>query len=150
MASSLRSMRSILRAPAQARPQTIQPRQRFLSPTASAATRGLHSTPRPQLPYKDDQDRESLKPKSTEGSKSGTDQDAAESSAAFDPSTTSPEGAKEKAEGESGGNPLEASGANHDKSKPLGSEGGSEMQGTTRQETKKSSHGHSPEKKGKV
>ncbi|KAG8170256.1 hypothetical protein KVR01_001001 [Diaporthe batatas] len=148
MASSLRSMRSILRAPAQARPQTISPQQRLLSP--AAVTRGLHSSPRPQLPYKDDQDRESLKPKSTEGSKSGTDHDAAESSAAFDPSTTSPEGAKAKAEGEGGGNPLETSGANHDKSKPLGDKGGPEMHGTARHETKKSSHGHSPEKKGKV
>ncbi|POS69541.1 hypothetical protein DHEL01_v212064 [Diaporthe helianthi] len=150
MASSIRPVRSILRGFAQARPQAIHPQRLFLSPAASAATRGLHSTPRPQLPYKDDQDRESLKPKSTEGSKSGTDQEAAESSAAFDPSTTSPEAAKDKAEGEGNGNPLEASGANQGKSKPLGSKGGSEMQGTTRQETKKSSHGHSPEKKGKV
>lgn len=144
-------MRSILRAPAQARPQTITPHQRFLSPAATAAAaRSLHSSPRSQFPYKDDQDRESLKPKSTEGSKSGTDQDAAESSAAFDPSTTSPEGAKDKAEGEGNGNPLEASGANQEKSKPLGNTGGREMKDTARQETKKSSHGHSPEKKGKV
>lgn len=146
--ASLRSLRSILRAPAQARPQTIAPQQLFLSP--AAASRGFHVSPRPQLPYKDDQDRESLKPKSTEGSGSGTDHDAAETSAAFDPSTTSPEGAKNKAEGENNGNPLDVSGANHGKSKPLGSQGGAEMHGTTRQETKKSSHGHSPEKKGKV
>lgn len=146
--ASLRSIR-ILRAPAQARPQTLAPRQLCLSP-AAAATQGFHSSPRPQLPYKDDQDRESLKPRSTEGSKSGTDNAAAHSSAAFDPSTTSPEGAKEKAETEGGGNSLDVSGASHDKSKPLGNSGGGEMHGTTRQETKKSSHGHSPEKKGKV
>lgn len=146
--ASLGSLRSVLRAPARARPQTIAPQQLFLSPAATS--RGFHGSSRPQLPYKDDQDRESLKPKSTEGSGSGTDHDAAETSAAFDPSTTSPEGAKNKAEGENNGNPLDVSGANHGKSKPLGSQGGAEMHGTTRQETKKSSHGHSPEKKGKV
>ncbi|KAK7737245.1 hypothetical protein SLS63_003036 [Diaporthe eres] len=146
--ASLRSMRSILRAPAPARPQTLGPRQLFLTPAAAA--NGFHSSPRPQLPYKDDQDRESLKPKSTEGSKSGTDDAAAQSDAAFDPSTTSPEGARDKAESESGGNSLDVSGANPSKSKPLGESGGEEMQGTARQETKKSSHGHSPEKKGKV
>ncbi|KAI3398967.1 hypothetical protein diail_7994 [Diaporthe ilicicola] len=147
--ASLRSLRSLLRAPAQARPrQTLAPRQLYLSPAATA--QGFHSSPRPQLPYKDDQDRESLKPRSTEGSKSGSDNAAAHSGAAFDPSTTSPEGAKKKAEAEGGSNPLEVSGASHEKSKPLGNSGGGEMQGTTRQETKKSSHGHSPEKKGKV
>lgn len=141
-------MRSILRAPAQARPQTAALRQRFLFP--AAAVQGFHSSPRQQLPYKDDQDRESLKPKSTEGSKSGTDDAAAQSDAAFDPSTTSPEGAKDKAEAEGGGNPLEVSGANHEKSKPLGESGGGEMRDTSRQETKKSSHGHSPEKNRKL
>lgn len=146
--ASFRSMRGVLRSSAQARPHALAPRLRFLSPAAAA--QGFHSSPRPQLPYKDDQDRESLKPKSTEGSKSGTDDAAAQSSAAFDPSTTSPEGAKNKAESEGGDNPLEMSGASHDKSKPLGNSGGAEMKGTTRQETKKSSHGHSPEKKGKV
>ncbi|KAL1875895.1 hypothetical protein Daus18300_003086 [Diaporthe australafricana] len=146
--ASLRSIRSILRAPAQARSQTLAPRQLCLSP--AAATQGFHSSPRPQFPYKDDQDRESLKPRSTEGTKSGSDNAAAQSDAAFDPSTTSPEGAKEQAENEGGGNSLDMSGASHDKSKPLGNSGGGEMHGTTRQETKKSSHGHSPEKKGKV
>ena len=143
-------MRSILRAPAPARSYTLAPRQLFLSPAASV-TRGFHSSPRPQNPYKDDQDRESLKPKSTEGSKSGTDNGAAHSSAAFDPSTTSPEGAKEKADKEGGDeNPLEVSGASHEKSKPLGNSGGAEMSDTARQETKKSSHGHSPEKNRKL
>lgn len=146
--ASFRSMRGVLRASAQARPHAFPPHQQFLSPAAAA--QGLHSSPRPQLPYKDDQDRESLKPKSTEGSKSGTDDAAAQSGAAFDPSTTSPEGAKNQAEREGGDNPLDVSGASHDKSKPLGSSGGAEMKSTTRQETKKSSHGHSPEKKGKV
>lgn len=141
-------MRSLLRVPAQARPQTLAPRQQFLSPAAAA--QGFHSSPRPQFPYEDDQDRESLKPRSTEGSKSGSDDAAAQSDAAFDPSTTSPEAAKDKAESEGGGNSLDVSGANPDKSKPLGNSGGGEMQGTARQETKKSSHGHSPEKKGKV
>lgn len=114
-------MRSVLRAPARAWPQTIAPHQPFLS--QAAAARGFQRSSRPQFPYKDDQDRESLKPKSTDGSKSGTDNEVAHSSAAFDPSTTSPESAKEKAEGGGGDNPLEVSGASHDKSKPLGSPG---------------------------
>lgn len=141
-------MRSILRVPAPVRPQTLVPRQLSLSPAAAA--NGFHSSPRSPLPYKDDQDRQTLKPRSTEGSKSGTDNGAAQSSAAFDPSTTSPEEAKERAEGEEYGNPLDVSGANHSKSKPFGESGGEEMKGTARQENKKSSHGHSPEKKGKI
>lgn len=72
------------------------------------------------MPYKDDQDQESLKPKSTEGSKSGTDQGATKTDAAFDPSKTRPEDEKEATGNEKEGNPLAVSDANQKKSVPLG------------------------------
>ncbi|AEO58856.1 hypothetical protein MYCTH_17585, partial [Thermothelomyces thermophilus ATCC 42464] len=71
------------------------------------------------LSYKDDQDRRSLKPRSSEGTKSGSDDQVAENTeAAFNPNMTSPEEAKESAAKHSNGNPLEASGANQEFSKP--------------------------------
>ena len=101
-------------------------------------------------PYKDDQDRNSLKPKSTEGSKFGTDQGVAETDAAFEPSNTRPEEEKEAAGNENEGNPLAVSGANQKKSVPLGDKGGPTMRGTTKNEgDEKASGGGSPEKKGK-
>ncbi|ROW13476.1 hypothetical protein VPNG_04480 [Cytospora leucostoma] len=141
--SPLRSISSALRAPAQARARIVTHRQSAISPAASLQQTCLfHSAPASRLPYKDDQDRESLKPQSTQGSVSGTDQEAAESDAAFDRNTTRPETEKDQAEKGSGGNPLEGSGANQDKSKPVGDSG------VTKQENKKSSSAHSPEKKG--
>ena len=86
------------------------------------------------MPYKDDQDRNSLKPKSTEGSKFGTDQGAAETDAAFEPSNTRPEEEKEAAGNKNEGNPLAVSGANLKKSVPLGDKGGPTMKGTTKNE----------------
>lgn len=80
------------------------------------ATRTLAYTAAARLPYKDDQDRDTLKPRSTEGTKSGADQDVAEDSAAFDPSKTRPE-----TERGAGGPELESSGANQEQSKPQGS-----------------------------
>ncbi|KAL2174462.1 uncharacterized protein P884DRAFT_263461 [Thermothelomyces heterothallicus CBS 202.75] len=71
------------------------------------------------LSYKDDQDRRSLKPRPSEGTKSGSDDQVAEKTeAAFNPNMTSPEEAKESAAKHSNGNPLEASGANQEFSKP--------------------------------
>jgi hypothetical protein len=84
------------------------------------------------MPYKDDQARDSLKPKSTEGSKSSTDQGVAETNTAFDPSTTRPEEEKDEAGKGKRGNPLGVSGASREDSLPLGEEGGGEMKGTTR------------------
>lgn len=145
--AALRSVRTILRS--QTRVSNFIARQR-LSITATTATRAYHNTPSLRLPYKDDQDRQSLKPRSTEGTKSGSDNETAQTDAAFDGSKTSPEEAHSAAEKESGeGNPLDTSGANQEKSKPLGEEGGGEMKGTTKgQNTKASGHG-SPQKKGK-
>lgn len=67
--------------------------------------------------YKDDQDRESLKPRSTEGTNSGTHFDVAEKKDSFNPKTTDPETEKAAAGRESNGNPLEVSGANREYSK---------------------------------
>ncbi|KUI52938.1 hypothetical protein VP1G_00469 [Cytospora mali] len=143
--STLRSISNALRAPVQGRARALAHRQ-FLSPASLQSS--FHSTTASLFAYKDDQSRETLKPQSTQGSMSGTDQEAAESDAAFDPSTTSPESEKNQAEDGSGGNPLETSGANHSKSKPPKGSGEQDTQNVTRQENKKSSGGHSPQKKG--
>lgn len=147
--ASLRTFPTILRSQARASRGTFFSARQQLSIPSLKATRTYHNTPSLRLPYKDDQDRESLKPKSTEGTKSGTDNETAQTDAAFDGSKTSPEAAHESAEKESGGNPLETSGANQSQSKPLGEEGGGEMNSTTKgQNSKASGHG-SPQRKGK-
>jgi hypothetical protein len=88
------------------RPSTLSPR--FLSTT------------RARLAQKDAQDKDSLKPRSTEYSKSGSDDAAASSDAAFNPDKTSPEAAEATAEQEQGGkdNSLNASPGNKDISEP--------------------------------
>lgn len=68
--------------------------------------------------YKDDQDREALRPRPSDGTKSGSDDQVAEKKVAFDPKSTDPQDAKDSAGRESNGNPLEASGANQEFSKP--------------------------------
>lgn len=72
----------------------------------------------PPPPYKDDMDRESLKPQRHENTGSGTDDQVARNpDAAFNPRKTSPEAARDAA-GKSphgnGGSPLEVSGANRE------------------------------------
>lgn len=152
--SLLRPFHTILRAPssqAYAAAFTTRP---FLSATASGSIRSYHSSPVLRLPYKDDQDRESLKPRSTEGTKSSTDDSAAQTDAAFDPSKTRPEeehaaaGREKGSVKQDGGNPLDMSGANHEVSKPLGEQGG-EMKDTTKGVNTKASRSGSPEKKGR-
>jgi hypothetical protein len=87
----------------------------------SAPRRFYQHTTRLRLPYKDDQDRESLKPRSTEHTKSSTDEDlAAHDDAAFNPNKTRPETEQDTAAVGADGNPLNASGANQDISKPQG------------------------------
>lgn len=61
-----------------------------LLPRATAARRTLTTTTA-RLATKETQDKDSLKPVSSEYSKSGGDDAAAHSDAAFDPSTTKPE-----------------------------------------------------------
>ena len=96
---------------------------RFISMTASRSA------------SKDSQDKDTLKPRSTEYSKSGSDDGAAHSDAAFNPNKTSPEEAEATAEREVGGkdNSLNASPGNKDISQPNSSEVGG--------------HGGAPDKK---
>ncbi|KAL0941835.1 uncharacterized protein CTRU02_204599 [Colletotrichum truncatum] len=112
---------------------------------APAMTRTLAYTASTRFAYKDDQDRNTLKPGSTEGTKSGRDQDVAEDSEAFNPSTTRPE-----TERESGGSDLEVSGANQGMSKPQGDSPGAK--GGAGKETRKGgkSGGGSSPKAGNV
>lgn len=155
--SSLRSLQTLLRAPVRAATTTC-PRQPSRSLPQSSiiqkAVGAYHTSRRLQLPYKDDQDRESLKPRSTEGTKSSSDDDAAaQTDTAFDPSTTRPEAEKESARRESkqkdGPSPLESSGADQGTSQPLGRKGGSEMNQTIKSDRNKASGAGSPEKRGK-
>ncbi|KAK0709792.1 hypothetical protein B0T26DRAFT_618827, partial [Lasiosphaeria miniovina] len=75
--------------------------------------------------YKDDQDRESLKPRPSDSTWSGSDDEVAAHKEAFDGSVTNPEQEQASMEEEAGrdgsgggGNPLDASGANKGFSKP--------------------------------
>jgi len=117
---STRHLGPLLRATA------FRPRAARISPAAAVARAGPvrrhHATAPLRRAYKDDQDRESLKPGRQETSKSGGDEEAAQSDAAFDPNKTSPEEAKDAAGAEAGGNPLEVSPANKDVSRPRGGE----------------------------
>ncbi|EOA88109.1 hypothetical protein ACJQWK_01502 [Exserohilum turcicum] len=89
-----------------ARPPAVGPR--FLSTTPA------------RLAQKDAQDKDSLKPRSTEYSKSGSDDGAAHSETAFDPSKTSPEEEEATSEREAGGpnNSMNVSPGNKDISEP--------------------------------
>jgi len=77
------------------------------STTNTSPSSSFHTSARYAYPQKDTQDKDSLKPRSTEYSKSGSD-DAAASGTAFDPNQTKPETEK-KNEDE---NELEVSPAN--------------------------------------
>ncbi|TLD33172.1 hypothetical protein PspLS_00628 [Pyricularia sp. CBS 133598] len=75
-----------------------------------SSTRHFHGAAVARMPYKDDQDRESLKPRAQEYSKSeGGDNEVAKTDTAFNPNKTRPETEKK-----AGGEPLEASPANKD------------------------------------
>ncbi|USP79614.1 hypothetical protein yc1106_06888 [Curvularia clavata] len=78
------------------------------------------STTPARFAQKDAQDKDSLKPRSTEYAKSGSDDGAAHTSAAFDSSKTSPEEAEVSAEQDAGGkqNSLNVSPGNKDISEP--------------------------------
>ncbi|KAH7069693.1 hypothetical protein BKA63DRAFT_87792 [Paraphoma chrysanthemicola] len=123
--------------------RTLQRVQRFTR--ASTINARFLSTTRPtRFPAKDTQDKDSLNPQSTEYSKSGTDDAAASSDAAFNPNTTSPEAAERTAENEEGGNSLNVSPGNEKVSRPnspgVGGNGGAP--------DKKASGGGSPNKAG--
>jgi len=102
---------------AQAARTTLRPAAPTITaPALTVAARQYHTTLN-LMSYKDDQDRQSLKPRPSEGTKSGSDDEVAEKTdAAFNPNKTAPE--EEKASAANNGNPLEASGANQEFSKP--------------------------------
>lgn len=125
----LQPTRSLARA---ARAQFVQPR--FLS------------TSRPLFARKGAEDKDSINTSSNEYSKSGSDDAAAHTDAAFDPSQTSPEAAEASAEKEAGGadNSLNVSPGNSEVSQPNDPEIGGASQGTN----DKASGAGSPNKQG--
>lgn len=92
------------------------------------------------------EDKDSLKTTSNEYSKSGSDDAAAHTDAAFDPSQTSPEAAEASAEKEAGGkdNSLNVSPGNHEVSHANDPQIGGASQGTN----DKPSGAGSPKKHG--
>ncbi|KAF5013766.1 hypothetical protein FDECE_246 [Fusarium decemcellulare] len=97
---------------------------------AQPTVRPLHTTARLRMPYKDSQDRETLRPVTNENTKSGRDEQMSQEHAdtAFDPNTTRPEEAAAQTRNKSskrdprGEDPLHASGANQEISTPMGDE----------------------------
>ncbi|OTA90552.1 hypothetical protein M434DRAFT_397923 [Hypoxylon sp. CO27-5] len=102
--SSFTTLRTALRA----RPATLVPATGRVT-----VARQIHQSPALRSPYKDDMDRETLKPKAHEYTQSGTDEEVAtKKDAAFNPHKTDPESESNAAAAESNGNPLNASPAN--------------------------------------
>ncbi|QDS72056.1 hypothetical protein FKW77_002669 [Venturia effusa] len=117
---------------------------------SSSQTRGFHANPRYQYATKDAQDKDSLKPRSTEYSKSGSDDTAAHNDAAFDPKQTKPETEEKNMGGSSNpteGNPLSVSPGNPQVSKARDpQEGGA--QNATGENRKRTSGAGNPTKHG--
>ncbi|KAK6223643.1 hypothetical protein QIS74_03587 [Colletotrichum tabaci] len=107
-----RALRTLNLGAAAARP--------YLIARTPAATRAFANAAARRYAYKDTQDRESLNPSGTEGTKSGRDSEVAHEKEAFDPSTTRPGAEKREADGGA----LDVSGANQAASKPHGGGGG--------------------------
>ncbi|KAI1644184.1 uncharacterized protein F4817DRAFT_226429 [Daldinia loculata] len=79
------------------------------------ASRQIHQSSALRMPYKDDMDRESLKPKAHEYTTGGTDGEiASKQDAAYNPNKTDPETEVKAAGAESNGNALDSSPANKD------------------------------------
>ncbi|KAI0539097.1 hypothetical protein GGR58DRAFT_500536 [Xylaria digitata] len=118
----------------------------------SRTNRLLHQTAVRGIPYKDDMNRETLKPKVHEYTQSGTDDEVASNydDAAFGPNKTSPETEKniagQGAAQQGKQNPLESSPANHDFAKG----GHSEVQDRPQSGKSKKSGGGSAPKADKV
>ena len=109
-------------------PSRVLRRAALARPSILITPRFLSTTPA-RFASKDSQDKDSLKPRSNEYSKSGSDDAAASSDAAFNPNKTSPESAEATAEHEAGGkdNSLNVSPGNEKVSEPNDPEiGGSE------------------------
>lgn len=82
-------------------PRTI--RRSFVSQRQQLVIRQFQTPPLRSLASKAGQDKDSIDTTSNEYSKSGGDNQAAQESAAFDPSKTSPESESQSAAEESGG-----------------------------------------------
>ncbi|KAI0382150.1 hypothetical protein F5Y04DRAFT_253096 [Hypomontagnella monticulosa] len=116
------------------------------APSRLVATRQIHQSPALRA-YKDDMDRESLKPKTHEYTQSGTDEEVgSKKDAAFNPNKTDPESSKKAAAAESNGNPLEESPADKDFAE---AGRGSAEDKTHGEQKKKASGGGDAPKKGK-
>ncbi|KFH46382.1 hypothetical protein ACRE_028270 [Hapsidospora chrysogenum ATCC 11550] len=123
------------------------------SAAARLASRSYHATSALRYPYKDDQDRESLRPGGAHNTNTARDADvAANKDAAFNRHKTSPEEELETAgAGPEPGNPLEVSGANHEVSKPLGDDNTPPRKGPGKEVRKGgASGGHSAPKNKKT
>ncbi|KJZ69489.1 hypothetical protein HIM_11118 [Hirsutella minnesotensis 3608] len=105
----------------------MAPATRLAGRSLASLSRSFHGGRRALLPYKDSQDRDSLRPRSAENTKSGRDDDASgrtdddasgRTDVAFDGGKTDPESARAQGDGK----PLNASGANQELSKPRGDE----------------------------
>jgi hypothetical protein len=123
------------------------------TPRTVALARPFSATAVARLPYKDSQDRESLRPRAQEGSRSTSGDVAHNPDAAFNPNKTSPEAEMKAAEeGRSdSASPLENSGANQSFNKPRGDEKSPNDRGPGKETSKGgASGGGSPPKKGTV
>ncbi|OTB09510.1 hypothetical protein M426DRAFT_6780 [Hypoxylon sp. CI-4A] len=113
----------------------------------ATTSRLMHQSATLRLPYKDDMDRESLKPKAHEYTQTGTDDDvAAKSDAAFNRHKTDPDTEVNAAAAESNGNPLNESPANKD----FAEAGRGKEEDRPHGGQKKASGGGSAPKKGKT
>ncbi|KAI8960437.1 hypothetical protein F5Y11DRAFT_266601 [Daldinia sp. FL1419] len=137
--SSFTAMRAALRA-------------RSGAPLASTtgrlvASRQMHRSAALRMPYKDDMDRESLKPKAHEYTQGGTDEEvASKQDAAFNPHKTDPDAAVDAAAAESNGNPLNESPAN----KGFAEAGRGKAEDKTHGSQKKASSAGDAPKKGRA
>jgi hypothetical protein len=123
------------------RATTRLPSPRLAIPSLTRLARPVTTTASRQA-YKDDQDRNSLKPRAHDGTSSSSDESAAHSEHAFDRTNTDPAKSKEE-------NPedLEVSGANQEINKPQGDNPSSDKGATRSERTSRSGSGGGAAKK---
>lgn len=132
---------------------TISSRHPTAAITTTRAARTLHQSAAARQPYKDDMDRESLKPKAHENTQSGTDDQVAQEDEAFDPHKTDPDSerasAASKRSNGSNSSPLEGTPANRDVAARQTGAQEDHAPGGSGDSSKPSAKGNAP-KKGKV
>ncbi|KAK6956965.1 hypothetical protein Daesc_002247 [Daldinia eschscholtzii] len=112
-----------------------------------ASSRHMHQSAALRSPYKDDMDRESLKPKAHEYTTTGTDEEVAtKQDAAFNPDKTDPDTEMNTAAKESNGNPLDGSPAD----KGFSEAGSGKSEDKTHGGQKKASSAGDAPKKGRI